>query len=56
MGLFWIIHGDSTAYVHLSSCGFETEYLFKYFLMSAYEHSQSEFSSDQLKGILTVCF
>lgn len=42
--------------VHLASCSSETEYLFKCFLMSAYEHSQLEFASDQLKGILTVCF
>lgn len=56
MGLSWIIHGDSTVKVHLSSCGFEIEYLFKCFLMGAYEHIQSEFASDQLKGILAVCF
>lgn len=56
MDLSWVIHGDSTVNVHLSFCDFETEYLFKCFLMSASEHSQSELASDQLKGILTVCF
>jgi len=52
----WNIHGNSTVDVHLSPCGFETEYLFKHFPVSAYEHSQSEYASDRLKGILAVCF